>query len=36
MHGEVVPYGIYIMRVEARFRQQPTYERVNAPVVVIK
>ncbi len=36
MHGEVVPYGIYVMRVEAKFEQQPTYERINRPVVVIK
>ncbi|MCD4690558.1 hypothetical protein K8S17_03775, partial [bacterium] len=36
MNGRVVPYGIYVMRVEARFRQQPTYERVNRAVVVIK
>ena len=35
-HGNVVPYGIYVMRVEAKFRTQPTYERVNIPVVVIK
>ena len=26
----------YIMRVEARFKTEPTYERVNIPVVVIK
>ncbi len=36
MHGNVVPYGIYVMRVEAKFKQQPTYERINRPVVVIK
>ncbi len=36
MHGRVVPYGIYVMRVEAKFKQQPTYERINRPVVVIK
>ena len=35
-HGHVVPYGIYVMRVEAKFKTEPTYERVNRPVVVIK
>jgi flagellar hook assembly protein FlgD len=35
-HGNVVPYGIYIMRVEAKFKTEPTYERVNIPVVIIK
>jgi len=35
-NGEVVPYGIYVMRVEARFDTEPTFERVNRPVVVIK
>ena len=34
--GNVVPYGIYILRVEARFKAEPTFERVNRPVVVIK
>jgi hypothetical protein len=34
--GNVVPYGIYVMRVEARFKTEPTFERVNRPVVVIK
>jgi hypothetical protein len=34
--GEVVPYGIYILRVEAKFKTEPTYERVNIPLVVIK
>jgi hypothetical protein len=34
--GNVVPYGIYVMRVEAKFRTEPTFERVNRPVVVIK
>ena len=34
--GKVVPYGIYVMRVEARFKTEPTFERVNRPVVVIK
>jgi hypothetical protein len=35
-NGHVVPYGIYVMRVEAKFKTEPTYERVNRPVVVIK
>jgi hypothetical protein len=35
-HGHVVPYGIYIMRVEAKFKTSPTYERVNKPVVIVK
>ncbi|MBD3367306.1 MAG: hypothetical protein GF405_03890 [Candidatus Eisenbacteria bacterium] len=35
-NGEVVPYGIYVMRIEARFDTEPTFERVNRPVVVIK
>ncbi len=34
--GNIVPYGIYVMRVEARFKTEPTFERVNKPVVVIK
>jgi hypothetical protein len=34
--GRVVPYGIYVMRMEAKFKTSPTYERVNRPVVVIK
>ncbi len=34
--GNVVPYGIYVMRVEARFKTEPTFERVNRPVVIIK
>jgi hypothetical protein len=34
--GNVVPYGIYVMRVEAKFKTEPTFERVNRPVVVIK
>jgi hypothetical protein len=34
--GNDVPYGIYVMRVEARFKTAPTYERVNIPVVIIK
>jgi hypothetical protein len=36
MNGNVVPYGIYVMRVEAKFKTEPTYERVNRPVAVIK
>jgi hypothetical protein len=35
-HGNVVPYGIYVMRVEAKFKTEPTFERVNRPVVIIK
>jgi hypothetical protein len=35
-HGNDVPYGIYVMRVEAKFRTAPTYERVNIPVVIIR
>jgi hypothetical protein len=35
-HGYDVPYGIYVMRVEAKFKTQPTYERVNIPVVIIR
>jgi flagellar hook assembly protein FlgD len=35
-HGNVVPYGIYIMRLEAKFKTEPTFERVNRPVVIIK
>jgi len=34
--GNVVPYGIYVMRVEAKFKTEPTFERVNRPVAVIK
>jgi len=34
--GNVVPYGIYVMRVEAKFKTEPTFERVNRPIVVIK
>jgi len=34
--GNVVPYGIYVMRIEARFKTEPTFERINRPVVVIK
>jgi len=36
MNGEVVPYGIYVLRVEAKFKTEPTFERVNRPVAVIK
>ena len=36
VNGNVVPYGIYVMRVEAKFKTEPTFERVNIPVVVIK
>jgi hypothetical protein len=35
-NGNVVPYGIYVMRVEAKFKTEPTFERVNRPVVIIK
>ena len=35
-NGHVVPYGIYVMSLEAKFKTEPTYERVNRPVVVIK
>jgi hypothetical protein len=34
--GKVVPYGIYILRVEARFKVAPYLERENIAVVVIK
>ncbi len=34
--GVIVPYGIYIARVEVRFKVAPNLERVNVPVVVIK
>jgi hypothetical protein len=34
--GNVVPYGIYVMRVEAKFKTEPTFERVNRAVVIIK
>ncbi len=36
MNGNVVPYGIYVMRVEARFKTEPLFERVNRPVAIIK
>ena len=35
-NGHVVPYGLYVMRVEAKFKTEPTFERVNRPVAVIK
>ena len=35
-HGEVVPYGIYVLRVEARFKVAPYNERQNIGVAVIK
>jgi hypothetical protein len=34
--GRVVPYGLYVMRVEAKFKTSPIYERVNAAVAVVK
>jgi hypothetical protein len=34
--GETVPYGVYILRVEARFKTAPNNERQNIAVVVIK
>lgn len=34
--GHVVPYGLYVMRVEAKFKTSPIYERVNAAVAVLK
>ncbi len=34
--GQVVPYGIYVLRVEARFKVAPYNERQNIGVVVIK
>lgn len=34
--GHVVPYGLYVMRVEAKFKTSPIYERVNAAVAVVK
>ncbi len=36
MNGNVVPYGLYVLRVEAKFKTEPIYERVNIPVAVIK
>jgi len=35
-NGHVVPYGLYVMRVEAKFKTSPTFERVNAAVAVLK
>ena len=34
--GNEVPYGIYVMRIEAKFKTEPTFERVNRPVAIIK
>ena len=34
--GHIVPYGLYVMRVEAKFKTSPIYERVNAAVAVLK
>jgi len=34
--GELVPYGIYVARVEVRFKVAPYNERKNIPLVVIK
>lgn len=34
--GNVVPYGIYVARVEVRFKVEPRNERKNIPIVVIK
>jgi hypothetical protein len=34
--GHTVPYGLYVMRVEAKFKTSPIYERVNAAVAVVK
>ena len=34
--GNVVPYGIYVARVEVRFKVAPNLERVNIAVVVLK
>jgi len=34
--GNVVPYGLYVMRIEAKFKTEPTFERVNRPVAIIK
>jgi hypothetical protein len=34
--GHAVPYGLYVMRVEAKFKTAPTFERVNAAVAVLK
>ncbi|MBC8451058.1 hypothetical protein H8D73_02480 [bacterium] len=35
-NGHVVPCGMYVMEVEGQFNTEPTYERINRPVVVIK
>jgi hypothetical protein len=34
--GDVVPYGIYVARVEVRFKVEPRNERKNIPIVLIK
>ena len=34
--GDLVPYGIYVARVEVRFKVEPLNERKNIPIVVIK
>jgi hypothetical protein len=34
--GRVVPYGIYVARIEARFKTAPFNERQNIAIVVIK
>ncbi len=34
--GNVVPYGIYVARVEVRFKVAPNLERINIAVVVLK
>ncbi|MFH1502363.1 MAG: glucodextranase DOMON-like domain-containing protein [Candidatus Eisenbacteria bacterium] len=36
MNGNVVPYGLYVMRVEAKFKTEPIFERVNRAIAVIK
>ncbi len=34
--GNIAPYGLYIMRMEAKFKTAPLYERVNIPIALIK
>jgi hypothetical protein len=34
--GKIVPYGIYVARIEVRFKVAPYNERKNIPLVVIK
>jgi flagellar hook assembly protein FlgD len=34
--GNIVPYGIYVARVEVRFKVAPNLERINIAVVVLK